>query len=210
MDNFSKNYNIQQYVFDGKIKDCYRVIVSGDDWSLCHEASKHRWSNEKTGHYGSGMANTANDEFRVTRIGLIGEVAFGKIFDLEVDFGYRKGGDKSDFVMGPEKLVDVKTATCLQRYARGLIYAKSEGGVVIPLKADIFVFSFLEKESKEEKAAIVNFVGYEVKSVIEKIIPVLGRKIGSKHMNYEIKYSEMKPMSLLIKAHERFLYRLNN
>jgi hypothetical protein len=202
------NYSVKTYYFDQVALDCFSVIIQSSDWHVCNEKSRNLWCNEKKGFYGTGMANKNNDKYKVSRTGLLGEMAFAKVFELSVDLEYRKYGDSGkDFTLGPGKTIDVKTATTLQPYRSGLVRVRNEQGKNIPLNSDIYVFGFIKNESLHKKTATVVLVGYEMKENMLNITPVLGRKNGSKHMNCEVKYCNLKPMSLLLRAHEKFLMK---
>lgn len=191
--------------FNGIKRECFQESVSGKDYVRCEDGSKNMWCNSKPGKYGAGLANTKDDPYKVSRIGLIGETAFGKIFNLPVCFEYHKFGKKEDFTMGPNKKVDIKTAK--RNYWNGLVMAKNDDGIDISLKADTYVFGFVEIENIVEKKAIVNFVGYAKKEIISTITPVVGRTRGSKHMNYEVPYDMLHPMGNLLNAHRRYLQK---
>src|SRR3972149_9309550 len=77
--------------FNGKYCDCIEVIINGKDYQICQKASEYRWCNNKEGHYGKGLANTFLDQCKVSRIGLLGEAAFAKIFQMPFNVAYKKG-----------------------------------------------------------------------------------------------------------------------
>jgi hypothetical protein len=189
-------FEIKQIKFNNIIKDCISVKIQDTEYELCDEYSHKRWSNEKTGFYGGGMLNSAEDKHKTERIGLLGEYAFSKLFDIPVDFSYRKFGDDCDFLMGKYK-IDVKTESKLHWYNSGLIYGMNEYGKKIYLKSDIYVFSYIEFDNRTNKNAIINIIGFELKRNIEKTDLVPGRKNGSKHFNYEVLYDKLYPISML-------------
>ncbi len=160
------------------------VELTLEEQAKAREYSSYRWSNTKTGKYGKGILNTKDDKFKVERIGLLGEIAFAKLFNLKTDFEYRKGGDKYDFVLNG-KAIDVKVAAKFPEYRKGLILRRSERGYEIKVSKDIYVFGYLKSES------IVTFVGYQHKSFIEKLPIVDSRIRFFAHKNCEVNYDDL-------------------
>ena len=71
------------------------------------EEHQVKWSSGKKGKYGGGVANNSSDPYRVERISMMGEWAFGSGIGMKPDETYREGGDKFDFELGAT--IDVKT-----------------------------------------------------------------------------------------------------
>lgn len=62
-------------------KKVTEVVVSGNEYLSCEYASKHRWENEKpVSLYNSGLINNISDPFFASRVGLLGQTAFSKVF----------------------------------------------------------------------------------------------------------------------------------
>src|SRR5574337_737239 len=136
------------------------VEVLGHNYDLCQQASSNLWANTKKGRYGSGLINSNKDPRKVERVGLLGEMAFSILSKLPVDFGYKEGGASYDFILKDGRTVDIKTESKLHDYNCGLIYAISDWGKPIMLRADLYVFCYLKEESKDNKKAVINFLGY--------------------------------------------------
>lgn len=182
--------NILKIKFSNKIKKCFEIFIDEKEYLKCEEASRNRWSNTKIGGYGRGIVNSSKDPFKVERTGLLGELAFAKVFDLEVDFSYKKFGDEYDFIYKNMK-IDVKTETYLHDYHCGLIYSVSASGKKIPIKSDLYVFSFIKEDNQENKNAKVVLIGTIFKSEVEKKPDSPAKVKKLKHKNKEIPYSEL-------------------
>ena len=180
--------------FDGKLVDCLAVDVSGHDYELCEEASCKFWANEKPGVYGAGLGRTDDDPRKPVRVGLLGQMAFAKIFADKVDLVYRKGGDSYDNRIGGKKF-DVKCA--MKNYGVNLILHTTERGHRQRLNKDIYVCSYIESEDREARIAEVMFVGFATPKGIAKCEVLPGRK-GAGHLNYEVPFSKMYPMAKLM------------
>ena len=171
-----------------------KIIISSELYQKCDTCSQNRWSNKKKGFFGRGLINSQDDPCKVERIGLLGEAALSQFIDRKVDFEYKEGGTPSDFKFNNYSL-DIKTAA--RNYGCGLIRAKTESNYVISLKSDIYVFAFLESETRQKNEAVVVLAGWLTKEDIEKckIVPA---RIG-KHYNYEARYEILKDIAELRK-----------
>lgn len=180
-----------------------QVLVKGEEYAICEESSRNRWSNTKTGHYGKGMINTESDAHRVERTGMLGEMALAKLFNLDVDIRYIHMGDKYDFIIGGSATLDVKTAT--KNIGSGLIYArKNRLAPVMELTKDIYVFAFIEYDDLSSKEAMINIVGYiKGKDISDDLYQ--GRAQGSEHYNYEVSYFKLKPLEKLLAVHKKHI-----
>lgn len=181
-------------------RECIAVEIFDSEFELCDNKSKNFWSNNKTGTYGAGLINTQSDPYKVTRTGLLGQMAFSKIFNVDLDLSYKEFGDEYDHKIG-KWTVDIKCAS--YNYGSGLIYHKNESERIIPLKNDIYVFGFVDKELKNEKYAKIVFVGFSLKSDVQKSPVKLGFK-GKKHYNYVIEYSATKSIKSLYEIKNKF------
>ncbi len=174
--------------------DYMLVSVSSDEYRLCEEASHNFWANSKGGAYGAGLANTPDDPARVTRTGLLAQMAFAKLCNQPVDLEYREYGDRYDNKIG-EYLIDIKCA--LRDYGAGLIYHTNEWGKQIPLDKDIYVFSYIESDDRVAKGASIVFTGCATQKEIQKCEIKQGFR-GNGHMNYVVPFSGLRSMSRLL------------
>lgn len=181
-------------VFGGKEKDCVVVEISDEEYEVCEKASQggNFWGNSKPGAYGAGLGKTDADKFKPARTGLLGQMAYGKLFGEPVDLVYRKGGDKQDNLLGGKYKVDVKCP--MRNYEKGLIYHTNEWGKRIPLDKDIYVFGFIQSEDRENQKATVVMTGFALKQDVEQCEVQPGIK-GNGHLNYEIPFSSLRPIT---------------
>jgi hypothetical protein len=170
--------------------------VSGVDYAQCLSAANNFWSSKKGGIYGAGLVNSKFDKRKVERTGLLGEMAFARIFGLEPDLEYREYGRRYDFVFLGNKL-DVKTA--IKNYGSGLILAVSESGATIPLHCEIYVFSHIDFDDTCHGVCRIVFHGFQTKDFIQKIIPQKSSVRGALHKNYVVQHSLLIPITELKK-----------
>ena len=168
-------------------------MVSGEEYQFCAIAAQNYWSNGKPGIYGSGLINNANDPFKATRVGMLGEVAFGRLIGKEPNFAYLPMGDSGDFTLAGRK-IDVKTAT--KKRNDMLIYRVSEVGDVIELKSHIYVAQYLEWERREEQKALITTVGWISRE--RAMTCVLQKSRINSHQNLVIAYSGLKEIGGMI------------
>lgn len=183
MNNYYKPIAITEYIYDD---NKLLILIEKDDYAKCLIESSNRWSNTKTGSYGSGAINTSNDPHKAERIGLLGEMAFAKLLNLSVDCNFRQYGDTCDFIIN-NKSIDVKTSSSNNQ----INYIKTG-----TLKNNIYVFCSLIEEEKNTNA-IISINGWQKHSNIKKL-PHKISPINSieKWYNYEI--------------HDNFLLPINN
>lgn len=162
------------------------VRVDGDNYKRCVEAASNYWASSKNGNYGRGLINSEDDPTKVERTGLLGEMAFSIMTGLPVDFSYKKGGDKTDFILNG-KSVDVKTAA--SNYGANCIKAYTASGKYVFRELDIYVAAYVVEDNGE--SAIVNLVGYELGSVIKEFTPKGARAKGL-HKNFELDHKNLK------------------
>jgi hypothetical protein len=169
------------------------VRIEKEDYKICAHYSKMRWGSTKPGYYGSGCINTPEDPYKAERIGLQGEVAVAKVFPgLAVDIEYKKGGDRTDFLIS-DYTTDMKTSRC--NLSRILITAISEMGHVFDIK-DIYLGGYRKREFIEDKLSIIHLVGFTTKERVLTlpIVPAPTWKGDTRtklHQNYEIYFSRM-------------------
>jgi len=185
----------------GFVLNCFSIRIKGIDYDTCKEQRQGSkfWGNQKKGIYGKGLCATELDPFKPARMGLIGEVAFGKIFNLPVNVGYEEKGDKYDFLIGP-KSINVKLAG--SDSGVGLIRHSNQNNKIMPLKQDIYVFGILEKEEIDEYADVL-LLGYILKQDIFSMSSVQKARIGL-HFNYEVPYFKLKSISHLLYIKDTF------
>lgn len=187
-------------LFNGKEQECILVEVKGDEYTACDNASRNFWGSSKKGTYGKGLLNSENDPHKTERIGLLGQMAFGKLTDEPVDLVYRHGGDKQDnLILGKYKL-DMKCAA--RNYGANLIQKTSEFGKEQKIDKHIYVGSFLDSENREEKKAEILLVGFCLQKDVLNAKVAPARK--GNHINYEIPFEEMRPISNLITTIKNF------
>lgn len=191
---------VEKRSFDGVEKECFIVEVNGDEYEMCEKTAPKMWSNKKPGTYGAGLGRTEDDPHKPMRTGLLGQMAFGKVFDLPVDLVYREKGDKQDNLIGGKYKVDVKCA--MRDYGTQLIYHTNEWGKRIPLDKDIYIQSFIESEDRVAKTAKIVIVGFVTKDIVKTCEVKPGRK-GNGHKNYEVPFSIARPITLLLESYQK-------
>lgn len=180
-------------VCNGKEVEVFGVEIVGEEYERCEKQSTNMWANEKTGQFGAGLNNSASDPRGVERIGNLGEMAFAKLFGLEVDFNYRRGGDEQDFLLFDK--CSVNTKNTFRNYKAGLIRAITDSGKELSLSNDVYVFCYTVSEDRDAKKAKVAVVGWEMKDEIAKREKVPARK--GDHKNYDIPYDELRAITKL-------------
>lgn len=173
---------------------CYRSRIEGDEYRACAEACRSYWANSKPGVYGAGFANEHNDPFKATRIGMLGEMVFGKMIGQKPDFSYRKMGDDGDFVVAGCR-IDVKTA--VKKRPSLWVYRVSEVGAVIELKSHVYVAQYLEYENRVDGFASILTVGWISRERL-MMCELMTSKVGS-HKNLVAPYELLKPVTGIIK-----------
>ncbi len=68
----------------------------------------------------------------------------------------------------------------------------------------IYVFAYIQDDFEAKKAEIF-IIGYRSRDYILKLTPVLGRRAGSEHFNYEIAHDEMKPIQIFYDKYQKHL-----
>lgn len=171
------------------------ISVSGTNYTKCCKASENYWANSKPGFFGRGIINTKEDPFKVTRIGLLGEMAFAIYMGLDLDFDYVAGGEKVDLVLPSGLTVDVKTAS--RNYGAALIRCKSAKGrrvLTLPKMCDVYVGGYLEEDGVEDEAK-VTLCGWLSKDEVFNL-PDTPARVGL-HMNKELVWGGLRPMEEL-------------
>ncbi len=157
--------------------------MSRDDLLLQVVSQEARDRHEAHKHHAS--SRPLSDDYEL--VGLLGEVAFGKLTGQMVDLERRLDGDKGiDFVVPLNFTVDVKTA----RKAFHLIHEEGKG------LADIYVLAQYDDENKTAE-----LLGWEWGAVLARA-PVKDFGYGIK--NHYISADKLKPMSELVKRINRY------
>lgn len=170
-----------------------RIKVDGDAYTKCEVASRTYWSNGKTGFFGKGIINTKGDPCKVTRIGLLGEMAVSQYLGIKPDFSYQERGTPQDFLYNGFSL-EVKTAS--KDYGAALIRCRSDSGkVVFKPSADVFIAAVVESEDREEGFAWVFLKGWETRDFVLGL-PEVPARIGF-HWNYELKFGDIRGIGKL-------------
>lgn len=189
---------VVKQLFDNIEKDCIMVEIEGAEYAACEAASsgKNFWGNSKPGAYGSGLGKTDDDEFKPARTGLLGQMAFAKIFNQQVDLEYRKGGDKYDNKIG-RYTYDIKCA--MKNRGEGLIQHTNEFGKKNEqaLSKDIYVLAYVESEDRKQQKCKIIFAGYASKQDIQECETKIGYR-GSGHLNYVVAFSKLKSIVKLL------------
>jgi hypothetical protein len=183
----------------GKAIKVLEVIVEGKDYDVCDNFSKAMWANKKKGKWGSGLINSEEDERKAERTGLLGEIAFAKIFGFPIDIEYCKGGKSNDFLSCVNTkdgiTIDIKTAARRPKYNAGLVRCTNGWGKPAKLSADIYVFGYVESEDRRNKLSKLIMVGWDYKTNIMK--HKKNRAKMGNHYNYEVEYLRLIPIQFL-------------
>lgn len=181
------------FAFDDIVMECFRCTISGDEWRTCSRLK--RWSDNKPGAYGRGLANTKDDKRKVTRLGCLGEMGIAKIFNLPFDNEFREKGDKYDFLIHGESL-DSKLSRERRIDETGFVMCRNEEGIPIPISKDRYIFGYLQSEDKIAETATVVYCGWQTKAFVESLPETIG-KIGDGHYNKEVKFKYLFSMQSL-------------
>lgn len=178
-----KDVKLEKVFFDGNIRNLYHVMIHPEEYEICLSASDNMWCSKNKGHI-----NSKTDQKKAERIGRLGEMAFGKLFNLSIDAEYHEYGDTMDFFYKKNK-INIKTACKYPEYEAGLVKIRNNKKEKIKLNQDLYVFGYLKNECRQTKRASIVIVGYQTKDFIltkdEKYA-----KLGN-HYNYEIPYSNL-------------------
>lgn len=127
--------------------------------------------------------------------GLLGELAFGKKMNWEVDYARREKRRFWDFISPKSgKTVDVKLMTGNFRTALIMVH-HPKGAKKL---ADIFVITKLLQEKNH--TARIEIVGWISKEDLLKY-PTVNGKLGSNHKNKEVPLKDLKKFEDICKTH---------
>lgn len=177
---------------DGRYVEAMSVKIEGEEYAVCVMASldDNYWANSKPGEYGQGLLRERGDEFKTVRTGLLGQMAFAKLFGDRLDIQRREGGDEYDNLISSYK-IDIKCAA--RNYGRTLVRCSGRG---YEINKDFYVGGFIEREEREHRWARVIMVGwFDREYVLNQ--PRVDAIRGS-HKNKEMWFSEMRPLTSLM------------
>lgn len=170
-----------------------KIIIAGTDYKYCVNKSKIYSCNDKKGVFGRGIINSKSDPYKVTRIGLLGEMALAKYLDVPVRFEYLKHGDHFDFKIAGYT-IDVKTAS--RNYGSVLVRCISGSGkFVLNNPCDIYVAAYIVSEEPDDHYAEVELVGWIYSKRFKDMQPV--DAIIGRHKNYQIDLGDVSSISSL-------------
>lgn len=179
------------------------VTISGSDYRMCEERSKNMWANKKRGSYGRGVVNSKGDPRKVERTGTLGEFAFAEIFDKEVDWEYRQGGDEQDFKIGPFK-IDVKCSTKGDKAKMCYLTNRHKNGRLAKVGCDIYVCASVLEEDIEGEFARVKLYGWLHRNDLHKF-PIRPGARGYVEgefgwLNWDLEFDKLYPMKDLLEC----------
>lgn len=178
------------------VNDGIEVLILDKEYEVCMNASQNMWCSSKKGKWGGGLINSEDDKTKAERTGLLGEIAFAKLANLQINVDYCEGGNDEDCLTINGLKIDVKTAAKKPKYKAGLIRAANPNQKLVSLKSDLYVFAYIVEELSQEKICRVVIVGGEYRENIVKR-ELKKAKVGN-HFNYEIKYKELIPIKDLL------------
>jgi hypothetical protein len=186
---------LEKVLIDGEFKKFYHVYVNKDNYRICIKAANNMWANKKRGSkYNEGIINTKEDPRKAERIGKIGEMAFGLMFNLPMDTSYIEYGDKMDFFY-KGKTINMKCSVHYSNREVCLVKGMEADGRRIELPQDIYVFGYLKNEDFKNEFANVVIIGYQTKEFIENQNLVKSTK--DNHYNYITRYKDLMDVNLI-------------
>ena len=188
---------------EGISKKIIWVEVTGDEYEICAEFSEgdNFWGNSKPGVRGQGLGRTADDPFKPARTGLLGEMAFAKVFRRPINLTFMEYGDRQDFKILDGKTVDVKCA--MHNYGKCLVLCEGEHGGIIPLNKDIYVNSYTRMDDRKRLSVKISLIGYMELDEVEKAPRRQGIR-GEGHMNREILHTQVHSITDLMELSMRW------
>jgi hypothetical protein len=173
------------------------VDINPTEYKVCEDFGEIMWAREKGGIYGRGMINNSKDPCKAERSGCLGEMAVAKILDLSMNITYKKGGDKTDFIINGLP-TDVKTATT--SHGALLIVATKWGNQNIRLKLnnDIYIAAYVVNEDRINKFAKIAVMGFFEKALINESYFKKARMPGMEFWNWDIPYTDLNNIESLV------------
>ena len=185
-------FEITNLMIGDVIRECFRVRIGKEDIKYYSEKGNNYsiWEKEKS-DYRDATPNALP-------VGILGELAFAKVFNMPMDTDYKRGGDRCDFIINKNIKVDVKTSMTWKKYKSPKCFVRvGEKGKEYPIDKDIYVTNILEEFGDDK--CIISLVGYitgkrvndlsnveskKYENVINKEIPILETEPISKMYNY--------------------------
>ena len=199
-----KNYYFYETLHDELLenpfsKECIVVQISDSEYEICDKTSHgdNYKANSNPGKFGKGLISNTDDQFRTARVGLLGEMAFAKIMNLQVDISFRPFGDISDFMLEKYK-TDIKCHYGLYKTdPYNFEQHTTERGTIKQINKDLYIQSFLENEDRAAKTAQIVFIGYYTRRMVEKSQKVSSAR-GS-FLNHKLTFVAARPIQELVK-----------
>jgi len=202
-----KDVKEETHEFNGKRKKVFRVSINPEEYFDCYKHSFSKYSSHLSGFKEENILAGFCKPVKVSlknsnnkdRVGNLGEMAFGKKFNLKPDFSYKECGDNFDFKLR-NFTIDVKTSSRKPGYDYGLVmaYANEESrqrNLKLTPKCNILVFGYLDMEDTKMGEAEVVLIGWASKESIIKHEIKRG-KVGT-HFNYEVPFSSLYDLDCL-------------
>lgn len=141
---------------------------------------------------------SASDIYAPARVGLLGEMAFGRLTGLETDLEYRTKGRDFDFMVSGVTF-DIKTSFPKRKGGPGLILHRNSFGDTIPLKSDVYVFAHLVRENKAQNRAVINLVGFCSRKWVQENCRIeKGVSRAQVWHNWVIPFTQLRRMEALV------------
>lgn len=179
--------------FLGRVISFPVVTVEGNDYRDCVDLSERYWANTKTGPYGKGIASNEKDPYKTARIGIAGEFAFAKLFNLNYSFQFLINGDDHDFISASGFSVNVKTKSYWFVPDRSSIRIGSN----YALDDDMYVFCCVDTldpyhDDREAGSVDIAIVGWLDREQVAKCPRHQSRSWKSNHNNIEVYFSGLR------------------
>ena len=182
------------------------VMIDGAQYDECCTNAANMASSKKRGAYGGGILNTTGDPLKTERSGQLGEAAFAAWAGVPYVWEYKSNGDGGIDYTIAGKTLDVKTAN--SDYGANLIIKDDlDKHREFPLICDAYVCAVITSDDREERAAVVELVGFVTRrSILEH--PVIEQSRKGNWMNYRLDHESVSPMSKLKHDLDFFAERL--
>jgi hypothetical protein len=184
-------------IYCNRVFDCFRVVLSPQEYDLCDRLSFNRGSNSKKGAFGEGLENSPEDTRRVERRGLLGEYTVATLLGLHFDCEYKKHGDKYDHLLHGLS-IDDKLLGRVDRDVMLVYYRHESGRVTLSIK-DFYVICHLVNEDRGRRHAEVQLTAFVPGRVVLRSPECKGR-LGKGHNNLEVSAESWLPIDYLFEA----------
>lgn len=188
------------------------IRIGSLKYKLIEKAAARWWGNSKKGVYAMGFKGGLSDPYKVARIGLLGEVAFGEVLGIDADLSYRRGGDKYDFMPIAGLDIDVKTAsspdakvflTYHETFNTNPPHKKSNN--YLHRLNSFYVGCKLMNDDQEHKNAIVMIFGYITAEKVKECA-LIKENVRGTGTNYEIPFAKLNPIESFVRDINEILY----